>query len=323
MNQQTTKNVSEKQQWLAKLGKECPQRSFPSLMSCIDLKWLYEAYRCVRKSNANSLDQQAANHYAMNLQQNLQALLDRLHAGRYRPPSIRPLQIARQTGCSIRPNTVELFEDEILQQAVAMLLEPLYEQDFLDCSYGQRPGRSAQQALSFMWRQLAYMGGGWVVELSIESLRDNVDAGLLLKWLGHRVSDPQLIELIEQWLQQGLLRQDAPFFSDQSCARYPIISSILLNLYLHEVLDSWFERNVKKRLHARAFIVRYNNSAILGFGNQADARRVMMVLPRHFSRYGMELRPTTTRMVQFLLEHRSASPRQPSPSYHLVKQLCA
>jgi hypothetical protein len=323
MEQQTRpqppgRSVTTKQHWLARLGQECPRRAFSSLLSCIDLKWLQEAYCRTRKTIV--IERNTANLYSMNLEVNLQALLERLHSGCYQPP------VAQQpTDGHLPADVIAWFEDKLLQQAVAMLLEPLYEQEFLDCSYGRRPGRSAQQALTTLWQQLTDMGGGWVVELSIGSLRDHIDSGQLLQWLSQRVSDESLCRLIEQWIDAGMLKHEQSFFCEIEQHDNGLhIGSILLNLYLHEVLDSWFENNVKKRLQDRSFIIRYKDNAILGFADQADARRVMMVLPKHFGRYRMTLHSGTTRLVRFLPEDRGIE-QQPSvrPCHHLVKQLCA
>lgn len=300
------KGISAKQHWLETLGLLCPKQSFPVLMDCIDLPWLQEAYRRIRKTEKTSLDEQTAAAYVIDLQTNLENLLARAKSGNY-CPVLTP---------AIPVNDIAAFEDRVLQQAVAMLLEPLYEQDFLNCSYGWRPKRSAQQALTVMWRQLVNMGGGWVIELSIEALQNNLDHNQLQTWFQQRVCDKQLCYLINQWLQAGLLNQ-----------KNDLISAILLNLYLHEALDSWFEQNVKKRLQGRSFLVRYGNQAILGFSDEAEARRVMLVLPKHFAKYHLPLFPEQTRLVCFSLAKLFTSSASDGVTdnvinYPLIKQCC-
>jgi RNA-directed DNA polymerase len=160
-----SETISTRQQTIATRAQQAPELSFTSLHHHIDLAWLHEAYRRTRKDGAPGVDGQTAAAYAEHLEANLQDLLDRAKSGRYRAPAVKRVHIPKGDGSTTRPIGVPTFEDKILQRAVAMVLEPIYEQDFLDCSYGFRPGRSAHQALQ-VWRdQLMGFGGGWVIEL--------------------------------------------------------------------------------------------------------------------------------------------------------------
>jgi retron-type reverse transcriptase len=153
------------QQRIAELAKQAPSLSFTTLAHHIDLRWLYTAYLRTRPDGATGVDGQTAEDYAANLMSNLQGLLDRAKSGTYRAPPVRRVHIPKGTGTETRPIGIPTFEDKVLQRAVVMALEPIYEQDFYDCSYGFRPRRSAHQALQTLWQQLMKMGGGWVVEV--------------------------------------------------------------------------------------------------------------------------------------------------------------
>src|SRR5438045_1761892 len=167
--------VSTKLERIAKLAREMPQAALTTLAHHIDIDWLTEAYRRTRKDGAVGVDGQTAAAYAVDLESNLRSLLDRAKSGRYQAPPVRRVHIPKGTGPETRPIGIPTFEDKVLQRAVVMVLESIYEQDFYDCSYGFRPGRSAHQALDALWRQLMTMGGGWVVEVDIRKFFDTLD----------------------------------------------------------------------------------------------------------------------------------------------------
>ena len=172
--------VSTKLQRIAKLAREAPDMAFTTLAHHIDSEWLHEAYRRTRKDGAVGVDGQSAEQYAEDLEANLQALLNRAKSGSYQAPPVRRVHIPKGDGKATRPLGIPTFEDKVLQRAVAMVLEAVYEQDFLPCSYGFRPGRSAHQALESLWRTLTEMRGGWVLEVDIQKFFDTLDHGRLL-----------------------------------------------------------------------------------------------------------------------------------------------
>jgi group II intron reverse transcriptase/maturase len=197
--------ISTKLDRIAKLAKERPGVALTTLAHHIDIDWLREAFRRTRKDGATGVDGQTAQAYATNLEENLRSLLDRAKSGTYRAPSLRRVHIPKGDGSKTRPIAVPTFEDKVLQRAVAMALEAVYEQEFLDCSYGFRPRRSAHQALEALQRQLVFMGGGWLIEIDIEKFFDSVDHGHLREILRQRVCDGVLLRLIGKWLHAGVL----------------------------------------------------------------------------------------------------------------------
>ena len=199
--------ISTKQQTIAARARQAPEMSFTSLNHHIDLDWLREAYRRTRKDGAVGVDNQTAEAYAEHLEENLQDLLNRAKSGLYRAPAVRRVHIPKGDGSSTRPIGIPTFEDKVLQRAVVMVLEPIYEQDFRDCSYGFRPGRSAHQALQTLQNQLVRHGGGWVVELDVQRFFDTLDRAHLRTFLRRRVRDGVLLRLIGKWLNAGVLEE--------------------------------------------------------------------------------------------------------------------
>ena len=197
--------ISPKLQRIANLAKQAPERAFTSLAHHIDLNWLREAYRRTRKDGAVGVDGTTAAAYEEHLEANLQDLLNRAKSGTYRAPPVRRVHIPKGDGKQTRPIGIPTFEDKVLQRAVAMVLEAVYEQDFLNCSYGFRPGRSAHQALEALWQGGMRLDGGWLVEVDLRSFFDTLDHAHLREFLQQRVRDGVLLRLIGKWLNAGVL----------------------------------------------------------------------------------------------------------------------
>jgi group II intron reverse transcriptase/maturase len=291
--------ISTRRQRIAELARQSPQAAFTTLAHHIDIDWLYEAYRRTRKDGATGVDGQTAKDYAIDLGGNLRSLLDRAKSGRYQAPPVRRVHIPKGTGPETRPIGIPTFEDKLLQRAVAMVLESVYEQDFLDGSYGFRPGRSAHQALDALWQQVMAINGGWVLEIDIRKFFDALDHRHLHAILRRRVRDGVLPKLIGKWLKAGVQEDGRITHPESGSPQGGVISPLLANAYLHEVLDTWFERTVKPRLKGRASLIRYADDAVLVFGSEDDARRVLDVLPKRFAKYGLTLHPEKTRLVRF------------------------
>ena len=292
-------SVSTKQQRIAELAQQAPPMGFTSLNHHLDMAWLLEAFQRTRKDGAVGVDGQTKDDYGMSLAANLQSLLDRAKSGTYRAPPVRRVRIPKGTGNETRPLGIPTLEDKILQRAVVMALEPIYEQDFLSCSYGFRPGRSAHMALQAIWRQTMDLGGCWLVEVDIRKYFDTLDHAQLRALLRQRVRDGVLLRLIDKWLQAGVLEGEELTYPEAGTPQGGVISPLLANVYLHYVLDVWFEQQVKPRLKGRAFLVRYADDFVMGFACEEDARRVLDVLPQRFGKYGLTIRPDQTRLVPF------------------------
>jgi group II intron reverse transcriptase/maturase len=273
---------------------------FTSLAHLIDLFWLHTAYCRTRKDGAAGVDGQTGEDYEANLMANLRSLLDRAKSGTYTAPPVRRVHIPKAgSATETRPLGIPTFEDKVLQRAVTMVLETVYEQDFLDGSYGFRPGRSAHQALEALWQRTMKMGGGWIVEVDIRKFFDTIDHGHLRGFLEQRLCDGVLLRLIGKWLNAGVLEDGCVTHPDTGSPQGGVISPLLANIFLHYVLDEWFAREVQPRLKGQSFLIRYADDFVMGFSHEEDARKVMDVLPKRFEKYGLTLHSEKTRLVPF------------------------
>jgi group II intron reverse transcriptase/maturase len=295
--------ISTKLERVAKQAREYPEQAFTTLAHHIDVEFLREAYRRTRKDGAVGVDGQTASDYERDLGSNLQSLLDRFKSGTYRAPPVRRVYIPKADG-KRRPIGIPTLEDKILQRAVSMMVEAVYEQDFLDCSYGFRPGRSAHQALQALWQGLMDVRGGWVLEVDIESYFDTLEHRHMRNFLDKRVKDGVIRRTIHKWLKAGVMEEGEIRKGRAGTPQGGVISPLLANIYLHEVLDVWFEREVKRRMRGRSFLIRYADDAALVFERKDDAERVMAVIGKRFARYGLRLHPEKTRLVEFARPNR-------------------
>lgn len=296
--------ISTRLQRIAKLAREMPDTAFFSLAHHIDLEFLREAYRLTRKGGAVGIDGQTAAAYAENLDENLTSLLNRFKSGTYRAPPVKRVHIPKGDG-KTRPIGIPAFEDKVLQRAVTMVLEAVYEQDFLDFSYGFRPKRSAHQALEVLWKALMAVGGGWVLEVDIKAFFDTLVPGLLRTFLDQRVRDGVLRRVIGKWLKAGVMEDGCVTHPELGTPQGGVVSPLLANIYLHEVLDKWFVKDVQPRLTGRATMIRYADDFVIVFSSESDARRVMAVLPQRFGKYGLTVHPDKTRLIPFQKPSRS------------------
>jgi group II intron reverse transcriptase/maturase len=249
-------NVSTRLQRIAEQSRKHPERAWNTLAHHIDTDFLREAFRRVRKDGAPGVDGRSAAGYAERLDENLAALVTNLHTGGYCAPPVRRVYIPKGNGKQ-RPIGIPTIEDKLLQRAVTMVLEAVYEQDFLDCSYGFRPGRGAHQALEWLQRELVLMGGGYVIDVDLESFFDSLDHAALRSFLDRRIRDGVLRRAIDKWLKAGVMEDGMVQGAEAGSPQGGVISPLLANIYLHEVVDVWFEQMVKPLLRGRALMVRY------------------------------------------------------------------
>lgn len=300
---QKSESVSTKQRRIAELARKHPQRVFTSLNHYLDYSWLYEAYRRTRKDAAAGIDGVTAERYAQNLRENLEGLLERLKSGRYRAPAVRRVYIRKPDGAQ-RPLGIPTFEDKLAQRAIVMLLEPIYEQDFLACSYGFRPGRSAHQALGRLWKDIMQRGGRWIVDLDISNFFGTIDHGQLRAFLDKRVRDGVVRRLLDKWLKAGVFQDGVRMVPSTGTPQGGVASPLLANIVLHYVLDAWFQRQVIPRMRGRSSMVRFADDAVLVFEDHGDCERVYRVISKRMAKYGLTLHPTKTRVVDFRIVQR-------------------
>jgi len=279
-------------------AKTEPEGRFHSLAHLIDVPALMRAYRRMRKDAAVGVDGVTKDRYGRALEGNLQDLHGRLVSKQYRHQPIRRVHIPKDKG-KTRPIGISAFEDKLVQNAVREVLEAIYEQDFLDCSHGFRPKRSAHDAIRALDR-IAHRGKvSWILEADIVSFFDSLDRTKLKELLQIRVADGSLLRLIGKCLHVGILDGAEYAEPDTGTAQGSVLSPILGNVYLHYVLDLWFEREVKPRLRGEAHLVRYADDFVITFERQHDAQRVMEVLGKRMGRFGLTLHPDKTRLLPF------------------------
>jgi RNA-directed DNA polymerase len=279
-------------------AKTEPEGRFHSLAHLLDVPALMRAYRRMRKDAAVGVDGVTKEQYGQDLEGNLRGLHERLVSKRYRHQPIRRVHIPKDKG-KTRPIGISAFEDKLVQDAVREVLEAIYEQDFLDCSHGFRPGRRAHDAIRALDRIVHQGKVSWILEADIVSFFDSLDRTKLKELLQIRVADGSLMRLIGKCLHVGVLDGAAYAEPETGTAQGSVLSPMLGNVYLHYALDLWFEREVKPRLRGEAHLVRYADDFVMTFERQDDAERVMDVLGKRMGRFGLTLHPDKTRLLPF------------------------
>ena len=280
----------------------------------MDLNWRHEAYRRVRKDAAPGVDGQTVEQYGEHLTDNLRDLLTRAKNGTYRAPPVKRAWIPKNAK-EERPIGLPTVEDKILQRAVAMILEPVYEQEFLPFSFGFRPGRSPHQALDHLRTQCFEQKVQWILEVDLRKFFDTVEHGHVRELLGRRVQDGVITRLVAKWLHAGVWEKGTVSYPETGTPPGGVISPLLSNIYLHEVLDKWFVESVQPACGGRTFMVRFaddlfrfaarpvlsslRSSEVMGFEQLEDAQKVMRVIEKRFARSGLRINTEKTRLVRF------------------------
>ena len=282
---------------IAERARKFKHEALTNLQQFIDLELLEESYQKLNKQSSPGVDGKSWHDYAEEKSQRLPELLTLFKTCRYRAPKIRRVHIPKgKTGT--RPLGIPTIEDKILQEAVRRTLNPVYEEDFKDFSYGFRKGRSAHDAIEYMFRQVSFNGGmHYIIDADIKSYFDSIDHGKFREFLDLRVKDGVVRRTIHKWLKAGILEGNELRYPKEGTPQGGLISPLLSNIYLHYVLDEWFSEQIQPRLKGRSFIVRYADDFVLGFEYLSDAERVMEVLPKRFGKYNLELHPDKTKII--------------------------
>ena len=275
-----------------------PAATFGNVFSLLNRELLFYAFGKLKRGKAPGVDGVMVEDYEENLRENLQDLEDRLHRDSYRPrPSLRR-GIPKGDG-KTRNLGMACVEDKIVQRAIVMVLERIYEVDFSDISYGYRPGRSCHQALADLGQTITRRRVNWVLDADIKGFFDNVDFDQLLELLGRRIEDRRMLRLITKFLHAGVMIQDQRYDTTAGVAQGSVLSPLLANVYLHYVLDEWFEQEVTPRLRGEASIIRFADDFICTFEREADAERFREVLSKRLGRYSLELAEEKTKLLRF------------------------
>ncbi len=285
---------------VAERARREPRGQFHSLAHLIDVDALRRAYERQRPNVAPGTDGVTKAQYGQELESNLRDLHQRLRSMRWRHQPLRRVHIPKegQRG-ETRPIGIACFEDKLVQGALSEVLSAVYEQDFRDCSHGYRPGRSAHDALRALDRAGMRGEANWVLEADIESFFDSVSWTQLREILQQRIPDGSITRLVGKCMHAGVLDGEEFLTPDSGTPQGSALSPLLGNLFLHYVLDQWFEDEIKPRLRGKAHLIRYADDFVIGFERQDDAQRVQEVLPKRMGKYGLRLRPDKTRLIPF------------------------
>ena len=264
---------------------------------------LYRCWQRIRKNAAYGVDKVSAEEYGKHLSGNIRQLVDRLKRKSYRARLIRRHYIPKGNG-KMRPLGIPVVEDKLLQLAVVEILQAIYEQDFLRCSYGYRPKVGALDAVDKLTIKLQFGRYGRVVEADIKGFFDNIDHERLLAMLEERIDDKALLGLIRKWLKAGVLDTNGEVIRPKAgTPQGGIVSPILANIYLHTCLDEWFQHVVKKHCRGEACLIRYADDFVCAFEREADAERFYQVLGKRLEKFGLELSAEKTRVIAFDRRH--------------------
>ena len=291
-------NMSPELLKVAERAKQEPAFRFSSVAHLITEEALARAYRRLRKDAAVGVDGVTVEQYGQALEENLRDLHGRMKAMQYRHQPIRRVHIPKEKG-KTRPIGIATVEDKVVQGAIAEVLAAIYEPGFLPCSYGFRRGRSAHDAIRELSLVVNRGEVNWVLEADIMSFFDSVDRTALKEMLQRRVVDGSLMRLIGKCLHVGVLDGEEYAEPETGTAQGSILSPLLGNIYLHNVLDVWFEEEVKPRLRGKATLIRYADDFVIGFEREDDAKRVMAVIGQRMTKYGLTLHPEKTRLLHF------------------------
>lgn len=291
--------ISPRLQRIAELARKMPDKALLSIAHHIDIDFLKEAFRHLRKDGAPGVDGRTVAEYEVNLDENLGKLLDSFKSGLYRAPPVRRVHIPKGNG-KTRPIGIPTIEDKILQRAVAMVLNAVFEEDFKDFSWGFRPGRRMHDALTGLRNWLMTTDGAWIVEVDIQGFFDALPHDVLRDFLGQRVRDGVIRRAIGKWLNAGVMEDGEVHRAVSGTPQGGVISPLLANVFLHNVFDVWFDEEIRPRLAGDCFVVRYADDIVIACTREDDARRVMAVLPKRFGKYGLTLHPEKTRLVRFV-----------------------
>lgn len=278
-------------------AKEKKQEQFVNLLSYIKVPLLREAYYRLKKNAAAGVDGETWAQYGEQLDARLTELQDRVHRGSYHPQPVRRVHIPKADGRT-RPLGIPSLEDKVVQQAVRMLLEPIYESDFVGFSYGFRPNRSQHQALDALYVAL---GGkaNWVLDADIRSFFDTIDHGWLRTFIEHRIGDKRLVRLLLKWLKAGVMEEGKLHAVEAGTPQGGIISPLLANVYLHYALDLWVHQWRKRNARGEVRIVRYADDFVMCFQYEQDARAMHTALAERLAKFSLELHPDKTRLIRF------------------------
>jgi len=292
-------SVETKLQRIAEKARSDPKCQFTSLFHLMSGDLLWECFWQLKESRASGVDRVTKEQYAENLMDNLDDLIGRLHRMAYIPQPVRRVYIPKPGSEKKRPLGIPALEDKLVQAGLSKILQAIYEQDFIDDSYGFRPNRSCHDALRVLSQTIDRQGTEYIVEADIKGFFDNVDQDRLMDFLAHRIADKRVLRYIKRFLKAGIQEDGMYRASDRGTPQGGVISPLLANIYLHYTLDLWFQRRFHKTCTGKARYIRYADDYVACFKQEADAKRFRIEMEQRLNQFGLEIAPEKTKILEF------------------------
>jgi group II intron reverse transcriptase/maturase len=291
--------VSTKLHRIAGKARREPEFVFTSLFHLMGEELLRGCFERLRSDAAAGIDRVTKAEYARDLEANLTELVGRLHRMGYRPQAVRRRYIPKPGSTKERPLGIPTLEDKLVQAGLVHILEQIYEQDFIDNSYGFRPGRSCHDALRTLRRTVEGGSIHWIVEADIKGFFDNVSHEWMMKFLGHRIGDKRVLRMVKRFLKAGIVEEGKFLTSKEGTPQGGVISPLLANIYLHYVLDLWFERRYRRSCSGVARLIRYCDDFVVCFEKQEEAERFRRELIGRLAQFSLEVELSKTKVLEF------------------------
>ena len=292
-------DVETKLQRIAEKARKDPSCKFTSLFHLMNVELLRGCFERLRKDAASGIDGITKEEYGKELEANLTALVERLHRMSYIPQPVRRVYIPKPGSTKQRPLGIPALEDKLVQAGLVRILEAIYEADFIDDSYGFRPGRGCHKALRALSQTVEKGMTHYIVEADIKGFFDNVEHDWLMEFLGHRIADKRVLRYVKRFLIAGVLEDGELRATDEGTPQGGIISPVLANIYLHYSLDLWFTKVFARRCEGLARLIRYADDIVVCFQKESDAMRFRAELEERLGKFGLEVAPEKTKVIEF------------------------
>ena len=284
---------------IAELAKSDPKMQFTSLAHLLDKQSLVQCHIELPNKKATGINGTTKEQYSDNLEESIEDLVSRLKSKSYRPVPVRRMYIPKLNSNKKRPLGIPEHEDKIVQKGITKILNSIYENDFLDCSFGFRPNRNCHDALKILNFYIEKRSVNYVVDVDIKGFFDNVDHRWMMEFLKLRITDPNLLRIIGRFLKGGYMEEGKKYKTDKGTPQGGVISPVLANVYLHYVLDLWFEKSVKKQCEGQAYIVRYADDFVCCFQFKNEAQEFFQSLKLRLKKFNLEIAEDKTKIIPF------------------------
>jgi group II intron reverse transcriptase/maturase len=290
--------VTTKLRRIVAKARQEPRPQFTSLYHLMNEELLLACFRRLSEDKAAGIDEVTKATYAEDLEAKIKDLVGRLHRMAYKPQPVRRVNIPKPGSDKLRPLGIPCLEDKLVQAALAQILGAIYEQDFIEGSYGFRPGRSCHDALRALSQAVEWESTNYMAEADIKGFFDHVDHDWLMKMLGHRIADKRVLRMVKRFLKAGVMEDGEMSASEEGVPQGGNLSPVLANIDLHYALDQWFEKVYRKGCRGKARLIRYADDFVVCFEHREDAMRFLAMLTERLAKFGLEVEPTKTKVLE-------------------------